>query len=146
MGEGGGALVLEEYEHAIARGAKIYCELAGAGATADAHHITAPHPEGDGAVNVMKFALEDAELKPQDVDYVNVHGTSTPLGDIAETKAILKLFGEQAYKLILALQNRWLQFTWCKLGFEVIATIFLCKTIYSPPINLFYRISKLIQN
>lgn len=99
MGEGAGALVLESYEHAMARGAKIYVELAGGGATADAHHITAPHPEGLGAMNVMRTALNDAGLKPEDIDYINVHGTSTPLGDIAEVKAIQQVFGEAAYAL-----------------------------------------------
>lgn len=99
MGEGGGMLVLEELEHALARGAKIYCEVCGGGATADAHHITAPHPEGLGALNVMRQALEEANMQPSDIDYINVHGTSTPLGDIAETKAILQVFGEHAYHL-----------------------------------------------
>jgi len=99
MGEGSGALVLENLDHALARGAKIYCEIAGGGATADAHHITAPHPEGLGANNVMKVALKDANMKPEQIDYINVHGTSTPLGDIAETKAILNVFGEHAYNL-----------------------------------------------
>ncbi|MDQ6756066.1 MAG: beta-ketoacyl-ACP synthase II [Bacteroidota bacterium] len=99
MGEGSGVLILENLEHALARGAKIYCEIAGGGATADAHHITAPHPEGLGAKNVMHVALKDAGMKPEDIDYINVHGTSTPLGDIAETKAILNVFGENAYKL-----------------------------------------------
>ena len=99
MGEGAGILVFEEYEHAIARGAKIYAEVAGSGETADAHHITAPHPEGHGAIQAMKLALEEAGLKPEDVDYINVHGTSTPLGDIAELKAIKELFGEHAFKL-----------------------------------------------
>lgn len=99
MGEGAGALVLESYEHAMARGAKIYVELAGGAATADAHHITAPHPEGLGAMNVMRLALEDAGMSNQDIDYINVHGTSTPLGDVAEVKAIQQVFGEHAYKL-----------------------------------------------
>lgn len=99
MGEGAGMLVLESLEHALARGAKIYCEIAGGGATADAHHITAPHPEGLGATNVMRTALADAGMQPGDIDYINVHGTSTPLGDIAETKAILNVFGEHAYNL-----------------------------------------------
>ena len=99
LGEGSGALILEEYEHAKARRAKIYAEVVGAGATSDAHHITAPHPEGLGAANVMKTALEDAKMNPSDIDYINVHGTSTPLGDIAETKAIQKVFGEAAYNL-----------------------------------------------
>jgi 3-oxoacyl-[acyl-carrier-protein] synthase II len=99
LGEGAGAIILEEYEHAKARGAKIYAELVGGGMTADAHHITAPHPEGEGAANVMNFALEDAGLKPEDIDYINVHGTSTPLGDVSEVKAIQKVFGEHAYKL-----------------------------------------------
>lgn len=99
MGEGGGALILEELEHALKRGATIYAEVVGGGASADAHHITAPHPEGLGALNVMKNALNDAEMQPEDVDYINVHGTSTPLGDIAESKAILGVFGEHAYEL-----------------------------------------------
>ena len=99
LGEGAGALVLEEYEHAVKRGAKIYCEVAGGASTADAHHITAPHPDGLGASMVMKLALQDAGMKPEDIDYINVHGTSTPLGDVAETKAILKVFGNHAYDL-----------------------------------------------
>jgi 3-oxoacyl-[acyl-carrier-protein] synthase II len=90
---------LEEYEQAKARGAKIYGEILGGGMTADAHHITAPHPEGLGATNVMKRALSDAKLQPEDIDYVNVHGTSTPLGDISETKAIRSVFGDHAYNL-----------------------------------------------
>ena len=99
MGEGGGALVLEEYEHAINRGANIYAELVGSGLTADAHHITAPHPEGIGAQNVMNQAIKEAGIEKTSVDYINVHGTSTPLGDIAEIKAIKTLFGNHAYKL-----------------------------------------------
>ncbi|HBS88872.1 MAG: beta-ketoacyl-[acyl-carrier-protein] synthase II [Bacteroidetes bacterium GWF2_38_335] len=99
IGEGGGALILEEYEHAKARGARIYCEVAGAGLSADAHHITAPHPDGHGARNVMFNALDDAGMRPEDIDYINVHGTSTPLGDIAEPKAVQAVFGEHAYKL-----------------------------------------------
>lgn len=99
LGEGAGAIILEEYEHAKARGAKIYAELAGGGATADAYHITAPHPEGIGAANVMRKALHYAGLNPEDIDYINVHGTSTPLGDIAESKAIQQVFGEHAYDL-----------------------------------------------
>jgi 3-oxoacyl-[acyl-carrier-protein] synthase II len=99
LGEGAGALIVEEYEHAMERGAKIYAELAGTGMTADAYHVTAPHPEGLGARNVMKLAVGDACLNLEDVDYINVHGTSTPLGDISETKAIVDVFGEHAYKL-----------------------------------------------
>ena len=99
MGEGAGCLILEELEHAKARGAKIYAELAGTGASADAYHITASHPEGLGAKLVMLNALEDAELKPEDIDYINVHGTSTPVGDVSEVKAIKDVFGDHAYKL-----------------------------------------------
>lgn len=99
MGEGGACLILEEYEHAKARGAKIYCEMVGAGYSADAHHMTAPHPEGEGAARVMSAALKDANLKPEDIDYINVHGTSTPQGDKGECKAIAKVFGDAAYKL-----------------------------------------------
>ncbi|MFT4968870.1 MAG: 3-oxoacyl-[acyl-carrier-protein] synthase II [Chitinophagales bacterium] len=99
MGEGAAGLILEEYEHAKARGAKIYCEMVGGGMSADAHHLTAPHPEGLGAKNVMINTLKDAQLKPEDVDYINVHGTSTPLGDMAELKAVKYVFGEHAYDL-----------------------------------------------
>lgn len=97
LGEGSGALILEEYEHAKARGANILCELVGGGMTCDAHHMTAPHPEGVGVINCMNLALEDARLNPEDVDYINVHGTSTPLGDVAEIKAIKGVFGDKAY-------------------------------------------------
>jgi 3-oxoacyl-[acyl-carrier-protein] synthase II len=99
LGEGAGALIVEEYEHALARGAKIYAELVGTAMTADAFHVTAPHPEGLGARNVMNLAIQDACLQPEDVDYINVHGTATPLGDISEAKAIINVFGEYAYKL-----------------------------------------------
>jgi 3-oxoacyl-[acyl-carrier-protein] synthase II len=99
MGEGGGALILEEYEHALARGARIYAEVVGTGMTADAYHLTAPHPEGLGALNVMKQAVESSGLQLSDIDYINVHGTATPLGDISEARAIRTLFGEHAYKM-----------------------------------------------
>ncbi|MGB0243186.1 MAG: beta-ketoacyl-ACP synthase II [Bacteroidia bacterium] len=99
MGEGGASLILEDLEHAKARGAKIYAEVVGGGMTADAHHLTAPHPEGLGARNVMHQALEDANMNPDEIDYINVHGTSTPLGDVAEVKAIKDVFGEHTYKL-----------------------------------------------
>lgn len=99
MGEGGGGLILEEYEHALARGAKIYCELVGTGMSADAYHLTAPHPEGEGALKVMKLAINEAGLSTKDIDYVNVHGTATPLGDISESIAIVNLFGEHAYEM-----------------------------------------------
>lgn len=99
LGEGAGCVILEEYEHAKARGAKIYAEMKGGGMSADAHHITAPHPEGLGALNVMRAVLSDAEMKTSDIDYINVHGTSTPLGDVSEVKAILGVFGDDAYKL-----------------------------------------------
>jgi len=102
MGEGSTAFIIEEYESAIKRGAKIYAEIGGGGMSADAYHMTAPDPEGKGANLVMKWALEDAGLKPEDVDYINVHGTATPLGDIAEPKAIIKTFGEHAYKLSIS--------------------------------------------
>ena len=99
LGEGSGALILEEYEHAIKRGAKIYAEVIGGGMSGDAYHMTAPHPDGLGAKNTMLAAIEDAEIHPENIDYVNVHGTSTPLGDVAEVKAIEEVFGEHAYNL-----------------------------------------------
>lgn len=102
LGEGAGAVILESYDHAVARGATIYAEMVGGGMSADAHHLTAPHPEGLGARNVMLAALEDAGMSPDDVDYVNVHGTSTPLGDVAETLAIKEVFGDHAYKLSIS--------------------------------------------
>ena len=99
LGEGAGALILEEYEHAKKRGAKIYAEVIGGGMSSDAYHITAPHPDGAGIIKVMKYALEEADIKPEEVDYINTHGTSTPLGDYGEIKAIQKVFGDHAYKL-----------------------------------------------
>ncbi len=99
MAEGGAGLILEELEHAKKRGAKIYAELIGGGMSADAHHLTAPHPEGDGAVLVMNNAIRDAKIAPEEIDYINVHGTATPLGDLSEIKAIKRVFGEHAYKL-----------------------------------------------
>ena len=99
MGEGAVSLILEEYEHAIARGATIYAEVLGAGMSADAYHLTASHPDGVGAKLVMRNAMEDAEIQPEEIDYINVHGTATPVGDISETKAILDVFGEHSYKL-----------------------------------------------
>jgi len=139
LGEGAGALILEEYEHAKARGAKIYCEIGGGGMSADAHHITAPHPEGLGAKNVMLNCLRDAGLKPEDVDGVNMHGTSTPLGDIAESKAILEVFGEHAYTLNL---NSTKSMTGHLLGaagaIETIASVLSIKHgIVPPTINHF---------
>ncbi len=141
MAEGGGAIILEEYEHAVKRGAKIYCELAGAAATADAHHITAPHPEGLGAAKVMEFALEDANIKKEEVDYINVHGTSTPLGDIAETKAIISFFGEHAYKLSISSTKSMIGHLLGGAGsVEAIATILSMQNNFiAPSINLFNR-------
>lgn len=139
LGEGAGALIIEEYEHAVARGAKIYCEIGGGGMSADAYHITAPHPEGLGAKNVMNNCLRDAGLRPEDVDGVNMHGTSTPLGDIAESKAILEVFGDHAYNLNL---NSTKSMTGHLLGaagaIEAIASILSIKHgIVPPTINHF---------
>ena len=134
LGEGAGALILEEYEHAVARGATIYAEVVGGGMSADAHHMTAPHPEGLGAINVMKAALEDAELSIDDIDYVNVHGTSTPLGDVAELTAIQQVFGEKAYDLNISSTK---SMTGHLLGaagaIESIATIMAVKDDFIPP-------------
>lgn len=139
MGEAAGILVLEELEHALARGAKIYCEIAGGGATADAYHITAPHPEGLGAKNVMHVVLKDAGMKPEDIDYINVHGTSTPLGDIAETKAILNVFGDKAYDLNISSTK---SMTGHCLGAAGVVEVLACilavtKNIVPPTINHF---------
>ncbi|HEY1023943.1 MAG TPA: beta-ketoacyl-ACP synthase II [Sphingobacteriaceae bacterium] len=133
-GEGAGALILEDLEHAKARGAKIYAELVGGGMSADANHITAPHPEGLGARLVMTNALRDAGLTTADIDYINVHGTSTPLGDISETKAIIDLFGEDAYRLNISSTK---SMTGHLLGaagaIEAIASILACKNDIIPP-------------
>ncbi|MFN7327625.1 MAG: beta-ketoacyl-ACP synthase II [Chitinophagales bacterium] len=134
LGEGAGALILEEYEHARRRGATIYAEVVGAAATADAYHITAPHPEGLGVINVMNLALADAGLLPTDIDYINVHGTSTPLGDIAELKAIKQVFGEHAYHLNISSTK---SMTGHLLGaagaVEAIASIIAIKEGFIPP-------------
>jgi 3-oxoacyl-[acyl-carrier-protein] synthase II len=134
LGEGAGALILEEYEHAKARGAKIYAELAGGGLSADAHHMTAPHPEGIGAKKVMINCLQDAGLKPEDVDAINMHGTSTPLGDVAETNAVKTVFGDHAYKLNI---NSTKSMTGHLLGaagaVEAIASIMAIKNGVVPP-------------
>ena len=137
LGEGAGSLILEEYEHAKARGAKIYAELVGGGLSADAHHMTAPHPEGIGAINVMKNCLRDANLKPEDVDIINMHGTSTGLGDVAESKAIKKVFGEHLYSMNI---NSTKSMTGHLLGaagaIEAIASIMsIQKNIVPPTIN-----------
>lgn len=134
LGEGAGSLILEEMEHAIARGAKIYAEIVGGGMSADAYHLTAPHPDGIGAYNVMKNALKDAQMNTSEIDYINVHGTSTPLGDIAESKAILKVFGEDAYRLNISSTK---SMTGHLLGaagaIEAIATVLSVKNDIVPP-------------
>lgn len=134
LGEGAGALILEEYEHARRRGATIYAEVIGAAATADAYHMTAPHPEGLGVINVMNFALQDAGLRPEDIDYINVHGTSTPLGDVAELIAIQKVFGDAAYKLNISSTK---SMTGHLLGaagaVEAIASILAMQDSFIPP-------------
>jgi len=134
LGEGSGSLIFEELGHALKRGAKIYCEVAGGGMSADAFHITQPHPEGEGAYRVMINSLEDAEMKPEDIDYINTHGTSTPLGDISETKAVLAAFGEHAYKMNLSSTK---SMTGHLLGaagaIESIATILAVKNNIVPP-------------
>lgn len=134
LGEGSGAIILEDYDHAVARGAKIYCEIAGCGMSADAYHMTAPHPEGLGVINVLNWALEDAGMKPTEIDYINVHGTSTPLGDVAELKAISAVFGEHAYNLNISSSK---SMTGHLLGgagaIEAIATILAMQHNVAPP-------------
>jgi 3-oxoacyl-[acyl-carrier-protein] synthase II len=134
MGEGGGAVILEELEHAKARGARVYCEMVGIGFTADAHHITAPPEGGDGAVRSMRRSLKDAGITPDKVDYVNVHGTSTPLGDISETQAIKTVFGEHARRMKISSTK---SMTGHLLGaagaVEAIAAILACKNDMIPP-------------
>jgi len=139
LGEGAGALILEEYEHAKKRGAKIYCEIIGGGMSADAYHITAPHPEGHGIIQVMKNALEDAGIKAEDVDYVNTHGTSTPLGDIGEIRAIQKVFGEHTYKMnISSTKSMTGHLLGAAGGIEAIACIMaINESVIPPTINHF---------
>ena len=138
IAEGAGALIFEEYEHAVARGAKIYCEVAGCGMSADAYHMTAPHPEGKGAINSMRLALEDAGLTVADVDYLNAHGTSTPLGDIAEIVAVQSLFGEYAYKMnISSTKSMPGHLLGATAAIEALACIFaITKGIVPPTINV----------
>ncbi|PID95193.1 MAG: beta-ketoacyl-[acyl-carrier-protein] synthase II [Bacteroidetes bacterium] len=134
LGEGAGTLIFEEYEHAKARGAKIYAEVVGGGLSADAHHITSPHPEGEGAQKSMRYALEDAGIGLNDIDHINTHGTSTPLGDIAEPKAIVNLFGDHAYDIVI---NSTKSMTGHLLGaagaVEAIATVMALDTGLVPP-------------
>ena len=134
LGEGGAGLLLEEYEHAKKRGARIYAEVAGAGLTADAYHMTAPHPEGYGAMKAMEFAIQDAEINLADIDHINTHGTSTPVGDISEPKAIVGLFKELAYKISI---NSTKSMTGHLLGaagaVEAIASILAVKNSFVPP-------------
>ena len=139
MAEGAGALVLEELEHALRRGAKIYAELAGAGLSADAYHITSPHPDGEGAYKSMKYAITEAGLQLNEINHINTHGTSTPLGDIAEPKAIVRLFGENAYKISI---NSTKSMTGHLLGaagaVEAVATVLsIVNGIVPPTINHF---------
>lgn len=147
LGEGGGALILEDLDHAKKRGARIYAEIGGGGMSADAYHITAPHPEGLGALNVMKSALEDARMNVSEIDYVNVHGTSTPLGDVAETKAIKQTFGEHAYKLNISSTK---SMTGHLLGaagaIEAIASIFAVYYDIVPPTINFAEMDPEIDN
>lgn len=138
IAEGAGALIFEEYEHAVARGAKIYCEVAGGGMSADAYHLTAPHPEGKGAIASMRLALEDAGVGVEDVDYLNAHGTSTPLGDIAELVAVQRLFGENAYKMnISSTKSMTGHLLGATAAIEALACVFaITKGIIPPTINV----------
>ena len=138
IAEGAGALIFEEYEHAVARGAKIYCEVAGGGMSADAYHLTAPHPDGKGAIASMRLALEDAGVGVEDVDYLNAHGTSTPLGDIAELVAVQRLFGENAYKMnISSTKSMTGHLLGATAAIEALACVFaITKGIIPPTINV----------
>ena len=147
MAEGGVVLLLEELEHAKNRGAKIYAELVGCGLSSDAYHLTAPHPEGLGTINVMKNALEDANIKPSDIDYINVHGTSTPIGDIVELASICKLFGDDAYNLNISSTK---SMTGHMLGaagaMEAVASIFAIQTGIIPPTTNFKTLDEKIDS
>ncbi len=147
MAEGGVALLLEELEHAKKRGAKIYAELVGCGLSSDAYHLTAPHPEGLGTINVMKNALEDANIKPSDIDYINVHGTSTPIGDIVELASIVKLFGDDTYKINISSTK---SMTGHMLGaagaMEAVASIFAIQTGIIPPTTNFKTLDENIDS